>query len=208
MDWDGFGPLILPYATTVSAPLLRQHARLAAIDFFAYTKAWQAELAPIVGDGVLTAFTMILPTGSAVEKLLAVDVTDAYGNIGHAGVKTALYGARLVRQGSRDLIAYTADRKTLTVTPAREVGDSIVATVALKPSMTAETIPDELFEQFGADIAKGAVASLTAMAEKPWTDLTTARISVAEFTNAKAIASRQAERGFAISGRGSAIRWY
>lgn len=208
MNWDGFGPLILPFAPTCSAPLLKQHARLAAIDFLAYTKAWQVELAPLTGDGVLTSFSMVLPDDSSVEKLLAVDVTDAYGSISHAGVKTALYGARLVRQGSRELIAYTPDRTKLTVLPVRPVGEKITATVALKPSMASVTLPDNVFDQYGAMIAKGALASLTAIKEKPWTDLTTARICAAEFMNAKATTSRQVERGFATSGRPSAIRWY
>ena len=78
MNWDGFGPLILPYATTVSAPLLKQHVRLAAIEFFSYTKAWQAELTPIVADGVKTAFALVLPVDTAVEKLLTVELTDVW----------------------------------------------------------------------------------------------------------------------------------
>ena len=101
-----------------------------------------------------------------------------------------------------------AGRSTLNVLPKRPTGDTIVATVALKPSMAATTFPDELFEQFGMDISKGALASLTLMANQPWSDQTTARVAAAEFLNAKAVTSRQVERGFATSGRKSATRWY
>lgn len=209
MNWDGFGPLILPYATTVSAPLLKQHVRLAAIEFFSYTKAWQSELAPIVADGVKTAFPLTLPADSAVEKLLTVEVTDANGNKSEPGVKTPLYGARLARQNAPDLIAFmTAGRAILNVQPKRPAGETIVATVALKPSMAALTMPDDLFEQFGMDIAKGALSSLLAIKDKPWTDTSLARLMYVEFNNAKAVTSRQVERGFAISQRRSAIRWY
>lgn len=208
MDWGAFGPLILPYASACSYPLLEQHARLAAIDFLKHTKAWQADLAPLVGNGALTAFTMATPADSQVEKLLCVVITDAYGNIAEANVRTAGYGARLARQGAFEAIASTSDRLTLTVTPAQPLNASIVATVALKPTLTAAAFPDALFAQYGAEIAKGAVAALTAMANKPWTDITTARIAAAEFINAKAVTARQVERGFATSGRRSAIRWF
>lgn len=208
MDWGAFSPLILPYASGLPSPLLEQHARLAAIDFLKHTKAWQADLAPLVGNGALTAFAMVAPTDSQVEKLLCVIITDAYGNTAEANVRTAGYGARLARQGAFEPIASTPDRSTLTVTPAQPLNASIVATVALKPTLTAATFPDELFAQYGAEIAKGAVATATAMANKPWTDLTTARINAAEFINHKAVTARQVERGFATSGRRSAIRWF
>lgn len=210
MNWDGFGPLILPYATTVSAPLLKQHVRLAAIEFFSYTKAWQAELAALTADGVKTAFPLLtLPPDSAVEKLLTVEVTDANGNKSEPSVKTPLYGARLARQNAPDLIAFmTAGRAILNVLPKRPAGETIVPTVALKPSMAALTMPDDLFEQFGMDIAKGALASLLAIKDKPWTDTSLARLMYVEFNNAKAVTSRQVERGFATSQRRSAIRWY
>jgi len=208
VDWDAFGPLILPYATTCTAPLMEQHARLAAIEFLKHTKAWQADLPPVVGDGVLTSFTMVPPTDSQVEKLLAVVITDAYGNVSEANVRTSIYGAKLARQGPFDVIASTPDRLSLKVTPVQPAAASMVATVALKPTLFAATFPDDLFAQYGAEIAKGAVASLTAMANKPWTDLTTARIAAAEFINAKAVIARQVERGFATSGRRSALRWF
>lgn len=207
MNWDGFGPLILPYATTCPVPLLEHHARLAAIDFLSHTKAWRADLAPVVGDGVLTAFTLVAPTDAQIEKLLAVVITDAYGNVTEANVKVDLDGARLSRMASSSVLAYLQGRKLLAVKPVQATGASIVATVALKPTLTAATIPDEVFEQYGQFIANGALAKLTSMANKPWTDPTTARINGAEFINAKAVTARQAERGFAKSGRRSATRW-
>lgn len=208
MNWDAFGPLILPYATTCSAPLMKQHARLAAIEFFKHTKAWQADLAPLAGNGILKSFAMVAPTDAQVEKLLLVVVTDAYGNVSEANVRAPMDGARLSRQGSQELTAYTLDRVTLTVTPAQATGTSIVATVALKPTATAATLPDDLFDQYGTDIAKGALASLMAMAGKPWADITTARINAAEFINAKAVTARQFERGLAKSSRMAATRWF
>lgn len=208
MNWDGFGPLILPYAPTLSAPLMKQAVRKAAIEFLAYTKAWQAELTPIVGNGVLTDFAFPVPADAAVEKLLAVDVKDLYGNNTQATVCTSLRGNRLIRQNARDLLAFTKDATTLTVRPAQPATSQIVATVALKPTMAASTLPDEVFEQYGTDIANGALQSLLAMANKPWADLTTARIAAAEFINAKAVTARKVERGLASNARTCAIRWY
>ena len=208
MDWGSFSSLILPYASGVPAPLLEQHARIAAIEFLKHTKAWQADLFPLAGNGVLTAFTMITPADSQVEKLLCVVITDAYGNITEANVRTAGYAAKLARQGAFDTIASTLDRSTLTVMPAPSAASSIMVTAALKPTLMAETFPDALFAQYGAEIAKGAVAALTSMANRPWTDTGTAQINKAEFNDSKAVTARQVERGFAISGRRSATRWF
>lgn len=207
MDWTAFGPLVLPYATTVSPPLLKQHARLAAIEFLSHTKAWQADLAPLVANGVLTSFTMVPPTDAKVEKLISVTITDSLGNVTEAGIKTEEDRGRLARRWT-DVLAATPDRTTLIVTPAQPNLASIVVKAALKPTLAAASLPDEVFEQYGPLIAKGALASLTAMADKPWTDLTTARIAAAEFIDAKATTARQVERGFAKSSRRSAIRWF
>ena len=208
MDWSAFGPLILPYATTCSGPLMELHARMAAIEFFEHTKAWQADLTALAGNGVLTSFVMTLPADSQIEKLLKVRVVDANGNKIRATVLMADYGEDLAEIGSQEVIAYTLDRVTLTVQPAQATGSIMTPKVALKPTLTAATLPDALFNQFGRDIAKGALASLTVMADKPWTDTTTARINAVEFNNAKAVVARQVERGFAKSGRRATTRWF
>lgn len=207
MNWDGFGPLILPYATTCPVPLLEQHARLAAIEFLAHTKAWQADLSPLAANGVLTSFAMAPPTDAKVEKLISVSITDAYGNVTEASLKTEGDRSRLARR-STDVMASTQDRATLRLTPAQPVGSSIVIRVALKPTQAAASLPDEVFEQYGHQIAKGALATLLAIKDKPWTDTSLARLQFIEFNNAKAVTAREVERGFAKSGRRSATRWF
>lgn len=205
MDWSAFGPLILPYATTCSAPLMEQHARLAAIEFFEHTKAWQADLDAIVADGIETSFSMVPPDDAQIEKIIAVSVTDANGNVDHASVLRD--DGRTTRRRS-DLVAYTPDRIELVLQPLQRDGTSIVVTAALKPTLLAETLPDVLFNQYGQHIAQGALSSLTSMAAKPWTDATVARISAAKFINAKAVTARKVERGMAKSQRPPATRWF
>lgn len=208
MEWDGFGPLVLPFATTCSAPLMEQHVRLAAIDFFSHTKAWQADLQALDADGILTSFAMVLPDDSTIEKLLKVVVTDPYGNKPDVTVTTADIGEDLVHSGTQQLIAYTADRLALTVWPLQADGASIVPKVALKPSLASATLPDAMVEQFGMEIAKGALASLLAMEDKPWTNKDLARLHYVEFNNAKAVTARKVERGFSRGGRRTATRWF
>ena len=165
MNWDGFGPLILPYATT--CPCRCWSSMLGWLQSSSWlTKAWQADLSPLAANGVLTSFAMAPPTDAKVEKLISVSITDAYGNVTEANLKTEGDRSRLARR-STDVMASTQDRATLRLTPAQPVGSSIVIRVALKPTQAAASLPDEVFEQYGHQIAKGALATLLAIGTSP-----------------------------------------
>jgi len=207
-SFDAFSPYVLPYAPGCPDATIEHHVRMAAIEFCRHTNVWRADLAGLAGDGVATEFTMPLPTDAEVSKLLGVAITATGYSPTDATIRTADVGARMVRDGTTDTIAYTDDLRTLTVWPAQATGKTITATVSLKPSMTAATFPDALFAHYAQDIAAGALASILAMPKKDWTDVATAGIKQAEFNAKKASTARKVERGFSSSTRRCTTRWY
>lgn len=124
------------------------------------------------------------------------------------GISTAADGAQQIRDGSLQPIAFTADLRTLTVWPAPALAASIVATVSLKPSMTAATFPDALFAHYAQDIAAGALSTILALPKKDWTDMPAAGIADTKFRARMSVVARAVERGFAKSGRRSSTRWF
>lgn len=206
--WDDFTPFVLPYAPGCPDPTIEHHVRLAAIEFCRATNVWQAKLAPMVGNGVLSVFTLVPPTDAQVAKVLGVAISDAYSNVVCAGIKPPLVGAQMVRDKASETIAFTDDLSTLTVWPVQAVAASIVATVALKPTMTAATLPALLFGNYAQDIAAGALSTLLSMPKKDWTDIASAAMAAATFKTRKSAVSRIVERGFSKSVRRSSTRWF
>jgi hypothetical protein len=206
--WDDFIPFVLPYAPGCPDPTLEHHIRLAAIEFCRKTNVWQADLAPLVGDGVLRLFTMVPPTEAQVAKLLGVAISDTYSNVVDAGIKQPLIGAQLVRDQTSETIAFTDDLATLTVWPVQAVDASIVAKVALKPTMAATTLPSVLFGNYAQDIATGALSTILSMPKKDWTDMPAAGIAATTFRARMSVVARAVERGFAKSCRRSSTRWF
>lgn len=208
MTWDDFAPFVLPYAPGCPDATAEHHLRQAAISFCRHTNVWQTTLAALTGDGVLTSFAMVLPTDAEASKLLGVAVTESGLAISDASLPVPSDGAQRIRDGSLHLIAFTEDLRTLTVWPAQPVAASIVATAALKPSMTAATFPAVLFGHYAQDIANGALATILSMPKTEWTDMNAAAIKAAEFNARKATVARIVERGFSKSTRRSSTRWF
>lgn len=208
MIWDDFGSFVLPYAPDCPDATAEHHLRQAAISFCRHTNVWQAPLSALTGNGVLTAFPMTLPSDAEASKLLGVVVNKSGFAPQDASLPIPPDGAQLIRDGSLHLIAFTGDLRTLTVWPAQPVAASIVATVALKPSMAAATFPDALFGHYAQDIANGALSTILSMPKKDWTDMATAAIKAAEFNARKSTVARIVERGFSKSTRRSAMRWF
>lgn len=206
--FDAFFPYVLPYAAGCPDATVEHHARLAAIEFCRHTNVWQADLDGLAGDGTATLFTLPLPAGAEMAKLLGVSISAAgYGPV-DATLRAAGAGAQMVRDDTTETIAYTDDLRTLTVWPAQAAGKTITARVSLKPSIDAESIPDALFSHYAQDIAAGAIASILMIPKQEWTDTTAAGIKQAEFNAKKASTARKVERGFSNSARRCTTRWF
>lgn len=208
MTWDDFAPYVLPYAPGCPDAVMEHHVRQAAIEFCRSTFVWQANLAPITGDGASTVFALTMPTGALACKLLRVVINVAGYQPQSIDVVTPEIGAERIRDDDLRPCAFTGDLSGLVVWPAQPATASIVPTVALRPSQAAAVFPDVVFNQYVNDIAAGALAGLLSVPKQDWTDMQAAAIKASQFNSRKATVARIVERGAAKSGRRSALRWF
>ena len=93
--------------------------------------------------------------------------------------------------------AWTTDRVNFSVYPAPRVAGTLYGcTVALQPTQTSTTIPDDVFDGHAEDIAQGALARLFALPKKDWTDTTLAGARGLMFNSRIATVANQVSKGF------------
>lgn len=156
MLWSAFYPELRTFAGGASEPLLEIKTRQAAIEFFQRTRAWVEWLDPATSvDGVLE-YDFDVPIGSDVARVerATVDGTpieiQSYRDAPHDWSRTDLVDQGLV----------TRDLKTFRLGNAVAANLVIQVQVALTPSRTATSLPDDLFEKYKDDIVYGALSKL------------------------------------------------
>lgn len=207
---DGFGPYVLPFVSSCPDDTVLHNVRLAAIEFFRRTHVWEADLTPITADGVSSLFALTLPTDAVIDKVQRVRLKPAGQEARKIAVFEAKEGQEQVDSGfCTDDFAFTdASRKSITVWPLQLSATQILARAALKPSQTATTLPDDLFEQYAEVISHGALSKLLAVPEKPWTNASAAGLYGGQFEKVIATSARIAERGFSQSARRSTTKFF
>lgn len=200
---------VMPFVPGCPEPLAVSMMRRAAEDFCRRTSAWRAALAPLAADGTATTFALTIPAGAAVHKLLRVTSQPTDQAPLEALLLEPLEAQRRLDDGDHTLLAFIdTGRTSLAVWPAQPSGASIVATAALKPTLTADELPDAVLNQHGVAIAAGARALLLAMPGKAWANESAAAIDAATYDTSVARAARGVEGGFARSARRPTTRYF
>lgn len=192
MNIEDLAPLVLPSVPGCPEPTLLLHLRQAAIEFCGRTLVWRRELDPITSVADDDSYTLPLPAGSALVKLLSftIDGQDAY-------VVTPEKGRRLAVSDSARDVAWTDDRVNVRVNPTPDAdGKSYVFTAALKPTQASTTIPDEVGEHYANDIAGGALARLLDLENVTWANPVKARTRRDTFEACINKVAAQASKGF------------
>lgn len=152
-------PLVLPQVRNAPRVAATNELRNAAIEFFGKTLAWQETLDPVVIAAGETDGTMTTPDGAVISKIISVKNADGYD------------------------VEYASTRTTITIEAPREAL-TLTVVAALKPSSLATEIPDDLAEEFGVDIAKGAIAQMKAQSGTEWFDQPGAAVAMKLFADA------------------------
>lgn len=186
MKWSDFSPYVLPYVTGCPEPVLEQHVKLAAIEFFRRTLAYRLTLDPVQTDGPALV-ELDLPTQTQAIKIKSVEVD---GN--EFPIVEATHGMELSRTNPGREFVFTQDGRTLAVYPIQQPGASVVVEAAIAPSITATTLDDALAQQHMQDIANGAIASIKRVPGQPFYDIAGSAMHQAMFeTRVSAIAAKQ-----------------
>ena len=175
MKWSDFSPYVLPYVTGCPHPVMDQHVKLAAIDFFRRTLSYRQVLEPVVTEG--TALVPLeAPMDTQIIKIKSVTVGDS-----DFPLVEAAHGLELSRTNPGREFAFTQDGRTLVVYPIQRSGLEVVADAAVAPSITSSTLDDAQAMQHMQDIAHGAVASIKRIPGQPFSDLAGSPVHQAMF---------------------------
>ena len=175
MKWSDFSPYVLPYVTGCPQPVMDQHVKLAAIDFFRRTLSYRQVLEPVVTEG--TALVPLeAPMDTQIIKIKSVTVGDS-----DFPLVEAAHGLELSRTNPGREFAFIQDGRTLVVYPIQRSGLEVVADAAVAPSITSSTLDDAQAMQHMQDIAHGAVASIKRIPGQPFSDLAGSPVHQAMF---------------------------
>ena len=174
--WDTLLPYVLPIVRNVPKIVATNEIKSAAKAFCERSLFWRETLDTLVFPEGISIAEMEVPRGAIVCKVISFK----------------LEGVEKVPD-----VHYTATTSEIILvdTPPRQV--SGVVDVALRPATSATGLPDIIMEEWGDDIAKGAVAQLKSMAGSEWFDAAGAQVNHELFEQAIANARRKALVGIA-----------
>lgn len=150
-----------------------EYLRDAVIEFCDRSWYWAEELSPINTVANTATYTLSAPSGeSIISSIISVSHKDTV-----LKRRTETEMDRLI-SGWKDEGGLQANSYTSTVVnvirlypyPTDSVTGAIKARVALKPSRTATTIPQSIYDNYLEAIAAGAKSRLMAMTNQPWSN--------------------------------------
>lgn len=175
MNWADFSPYVLPYVTGCPEPVMEQHVKLAAIEFFRRTLSYRQVLDPVTTDG-----TALVPLDAPMQTQIIKIKSVTVGDHDFPLVETS-HGLELSRTHPGREFAFTQDGRTLVVYPIQPAGIQVIAEAAVAPSVTSTTLDDAQAMQHMQDIAHGAVASIKRIPGQPFSDLAGSPVHQAMF---------------------------
>lgn len=165
-DLDAFDALILPHAAACPVPTVAWAVRLACIDFCSRVEVVTDDVNITTVSG--QAFYDPYPTGALVARRVL----------------------RLLRGETPvyPLEYFLTANGRLGMNPVPTDVAVLSATFALRPTITATTVPDVLVTEHMETIAAGALARIHRFPGQPWTDFNLAQMRQQEFDRACGVA--------------------
>lgn len=165
-------PDVLPHlGGDPSDPVTIAALRAAADEFCAKSTIWREALDPITVRARAAEYELEFPAGAAPVRLISVTLAGApLDPKERAELDGVLPGWRTLTGAPRFYLQATPDLLALAPAPEAQARNALEVLVALKPTRAAPHLPAWLIEQYGADIADGAMARLMAMTNRPWSD--------------------------------------
>jgi len=173
-----FLPEILPQVPGCGDLLAKNAVRNALIEFCERTEVWRVELDPIMVVNGVSDYELDPPDSkSVIWRVMNV----SYDGMPIDPKTTDDLDAEKPgwRTETGTPFAYFAKdiRRTLRLvyTPDADLVNGLVIEAALKPSKTATTVEDALFEEYFDDVAEGALAKLFGIENHPWSSAAKAK---------------------------------
>lgn len=199
---DNFYPYVMPDFPGCPEITVDVALRGALIEFCEKTLIVQRDHDPITVVAGITDYDLEPPTGTLVTKVMRAWYRQvllepvAPDNVLYAQVYNTMYeGAELTKAEPRNFIQKEERSITLYPIPKETSKNALTIRIALKPTRSATTFEDVLFEDYAEAIAHGAKYRLFSMSGKPWTNGPAAAAALNFFNSAVNVARQRASRG-------------
>lgn len=169
---DDFFPNVTLEVPECPLVLIRHQIRNAAIEFCEKTLAWQYDCAAVNAVAGQASYTLSIPAGTDIHNISSVRhnnwpltaVTSEWMNDNYTAweSETGVQASSVIYIPPLTIKLYPFPNTTGTGT--------IKVRVTLKPSRTALTLDDNLYNRYVESIAAGAKYRLMAQPKKAWTD--------------------------------------
>lgn len=171
---------ILPYLPGVETGVVDLQIRKALREFFKRTTLWRETFAfATVADQPLY---QLLPATGTVHSIIGVTVNDT--PIGVVTEEARPAPAQILAQEAATPTGwYSTYPSLISLLPKPSVGHAITveAVITLPLDSAVVTFPEEAFNQYGEELASGALAILMTMPNKPWTNEKASGIHAGKF---------------------------
>jgi hypothetical protein len=180
-NWEKFYPYVQPYVPGCPEVVIDTHLQEAAEEFCARSEVWRADLETIKIVGGTADYELDAPTGALIENVLLLRVEGRPLTQVHDGNFTPTVlptGAPVT--GRPSMFSILGDT-SVRLYPTPDVKYNMEGLVVLKPSLRSRGVEDFIFNTHGRSIAVGAVARLTGIPGKEWTNPDVAYSHMSEF---------------------------
>lgn len=159
---------VMPYVPGVQSEFVDFHLRKALREFFRRTSVWRTVVAVNLTANSTSA-ALVIPDGK-VQSVLTVSLDRSKTPL-PVTPESRRYprGATVARGQPASWFTVEPDRLYLQPLPDGAYTLHIDCVTTLPEDATCKTVPCFVLEHYHEDIANGTIASLTAMAGKPWT---------------------------------------
>jgi hypothetical protein len=192
---DNFFRFITPSVPECPEFVVREHLAEAAAQFCQETQCWRVplEASPTVaGEGL---YDVDVPAGTVVEAIIAMEV-DAQ-RVAPALEALELPTSSLDDRGKPMAYALVGDRQ-IQFYPTPDGVYTYRGLVAVKPTLSASSVEEFIYQSWGRSIAYGAIGTLKLVPGKAWSDPKMAEHYLALFNKGIAQCKRREYRNTPI----------
>lgn len=198
MKYEDLVSEILPsLSADPSNPVAENAIKRSVIEFCHGSWIWQYMQDPIDLVAGEIEYDLEPPTGADVASVMCVEVGGSIVETRSIGwINKTMPGWRRNADTPRYFTQVDTEQILLVPVPNVSASESVVITLALQPSVKAQTFPGWIASQYMYAIADGALSKLMMMPDKPWTDINGGADKRRLFDNA--IANARASAVFAL----------
>lgn len=199
---SSFLDYVLPHVPGCTQEMALLEIKNTIIDFCEKSLILQADADPITTIANIADYDLEPPRDRLVVKIMKVwfkkDLLDPYApdEVDTPSIYNQRSGAVVNKGDPRFYIQKDARTFSVYPIPDKTSASAITMRVALKPTRSATTIDDLIYEEYAETVGRGAVSRLALSPGKPYSDDKLAAVSNALYTAGLNVARDRAQKGY------------